>query len=59
MRAGARLKRLERKFDAESKIWTVFTIAHFEDPLQRTAVQQRLVEDYMAEGNHAPPIAYL
>ncbi len=55
MKLNMRLKVLEKKIQSDRGKWATFSMKNYADPEERTKVKQRLLEEYIAQGN-APPI---
>ena len=54
MRFMSRLKRLEQKAAPNAQLWAIFTIGHYDNLIDQGEAQQRLVNEYVAQGNIAP-----
>jgi hypothetical protein len=54
MKLDARLKKLEEKVSANHGMWATFTMKHYEDSVERGKVKQRLLDEYVAQGNPIP-----
>ena len=50
----ARLKKLEEKSSSTQGMWATFTMTKYEDPIERAKVKQRLLDEYIAQGNSMP-----
>jgi hypothetical protein len=54
MKLDARLKKLEEKVRVDHGMWATFTMKNYEDSVERGKVKQRLLDEYVAQGNPVP-----
>jgi hypothetical protein len=53
VKISSRLKRLERKFDLNESVWVIFNINYYENADERKMAYQRLICDYVSNGNRS------
>jgi hypothetical protein len=54
MKLDSRLKKVEQKAGSIQKLWAVFTMKDYPDPVERQMVKQRLLDEYLSQGNARP-----
>ena len=54
MKIHARLEKLEKKIIGDDELWTVFSIGYYECPKAKKKAEDRLVKEYLNEGNPLP-----
>lgn len=54
MKFTARLQKLEKRLNKNSKLWALFIIRYYDNDMDRKKAQTVIIADYLSEGNPEP-----